>query len=206
MRKLFAGGGAIAAGLLLVIGLVAVAGNGTASTAHAQETCPDDTNCLVITVQADPDDTDAEFDFDSNTDQADFSLGSGESQVIEVDNNNTYTVTQAAADGWTLSDISCDGDDVDGITAETDADSGTATVNFDLANDEFQTVTCTFMNEQEGTATPEDADETATPEDDETVTPTSTPASVTTPTRTPTPAVISGNINPPNTGSAGLKH
>ena len=118
-------------------------------------------------------------------------------------------MAESDTDGWTLNDINCEGGDVDGISVDTSVESGTVAVSFDLPDNDYETVICTFMNEQNETPTPTaTATGTATATATPTVTTTSTPVAVatSTPTKTPTPQPISGSINPPNTGSAGLKH
>ena len=209
MRNQLMGGGVLAAGLLLVLGLVFVSGQGSVPAVHAQTTCDDDeAHCLVITKQTDPADDDQDFAFNNGA----FEISDGESEAFSVESTGSLTVTEDEVDGWTLSAISCDDDEF----VEIDEAGGSVTVDFAEFDEEEElvTVSCTFLNEIDETPT---ATTTATATTEATSTSTTTPAAtsaagtpvVPTPIA-PTPAppasqVESGTISPPTTGSAGLK-
>jgi hypothetical protein len=199
-------GGVLAAGALLVGILAYFGGQGTTPAAQAQEACPADSNCVIVTKDAGGDD---EPDFSFNSSEGDFSLNDGESETLSIDDNGTITVSEDETDGWSLVDIDCD------EPGEVSVDENGTSVEVDfsgLADDEFETVNCTFINEMDATPT---STSTATATATATATST-TSAGTATPTRTtvvigqatntPVPTATSGGvISPPSTGDGGLK-
>lgn len=97
---------------------------------------PPEQGRIVVEKQTDPDGAEVEFDF---TGDLESSLSDGESDFADVD-AGTYTVTEAAGDGWTLAAIACDDEDSSG-------DLGSSTATFEVA--EGETVTCVFTNTQD---------------------------------------------------------
>lgn len=192
MRNLYAGGGLLAAASLLLAGLIVVAGPGNTPSAQAQAACSDDeAHCLVITKQTDPANADQDFNFGST--EGAFSIGHGESWAISFEGTGPIIVSENDSDGWTLTDITCSGDD-DYVTVN--AGSNAVIADFgDWDEDGFGTISCTFTNEQDASPTPTSTAPSATQ--------TATPGATSTPA-TPTP-ISSGTVTPPNTGTAGLK-
>ena len=228
MRNKFVGGGALAAGILLVLGLLFVSGQGSAPSAQAQAPeCPDNQDpvrCLTI-IKAVDDATDAP-DFDFTFDGAAFALGAGEEASFEMDDGGTHVVVEGEIADWELSAISCGTSE--GVSITQDLVTGTLTVTVTAPDDEDASATCTFTNMAEETATPtQTATTTATTTTTATATTTATTTTAdATPTTaavdnstpvvptvvpfTPTPRppaseVQSGTISPPTTGSGGLK-
>lgn len=223
MRNQLMGGGVLAAGLLLVLGLVFVSGQGGTPTAEAQ-TCEGDANCVIISKEADDD---GEFSF--TTSEGDETIGGGESFAIDVDEGGSATVTEDETEGWTLASIECD--EPDGVDVSADEEAGSVAIDFSgLADGEFETVECTFTNEMEEeeatatttatVATTAEATATATEEASDSAASTTTatatssnPSSAGTPVIpavTPRPSSTqqveaAGVISPPTTGSGGLK-
>ena len=231
MRNQLLGGGALAAGLLLVLGLLFISGQGSAPAAHAQTPeCPDNQDpvrCITIAKAVD-DDADAP-DFDFTFDATAFALGAAEEASFVLDDDGTHVVTEAETDGWTLGDIACSNSQ--GVTLVEDVEAGTLTITVTAADDEDASATCVFMNaaDAEATATATQTATTTTTTTTATTTTTTAAESTATPTETtdssaaantpvvptvvpftPTPQppaseVQSGTISPPATGSGGLK-
>jgi hypothetical protein len=229
MRNKFVGGGALAAGILLVLGLVFVSGQGSAPSAHAQTPgCPDNQDpvrCLTIIKAADNTTSDFNFTFDGGA----FTLGAGEQASFVMDNAGTHVVVEGDIAGWELSSISCSSSE--GVNITQSLATGTLTVAVTAADDEDASATCAFTNTADATATPTQtatatttataavtataeatattesttttADATATVDNSTPVVPTVVPFPPT--PRPPASEVQSGTIVPPATGSGGLK-
>ena len=96
----------------------------------------------------------------------------------------SYSMVEVAPGGWTISSISCN-----------DNDSTTTATRADINLQAGETVTCTFVNTQDATATP-----TATNTATATNTPTNTPVAPTaTPTNTPVPPTATATNTATNT-------
>jgi uncharacterized repeat protein (TIGR01451 family) len=93
---------------------------------------------IRIEKQTNPDGSAAEFEFSGAIDA---SLTDGESATKTVA-PGTYSVTEAAAEGWDLISITCDDP-----SANSAGDLGTTAADIDVAAGE--TVVCTFLNEQD---------------------------------------------------------
>jgi hypothetical protein len=79
-----------------------------------------------------------------------FSIGNDEEQGYACDENGTYTVTQAAETGYTLSAINCTDSGIpDG---DINVDLAGRTVSFTIGTND--SIECTFVNVAAGTATP----------------------------------------------------
>lgn len=74
-------------------------------------------------------------------------------QVFSDLGSNTYEITENAVSGWTLTNLSCDGDN----NAQIDLSGRTATVNLDQPG---ETITCTFTNTKYGSITGRKYDDT----------------------------------------------
>ena len=113
--------------------------NGTLTISHG---CPGETppekGRIVVKKETMPDGDPATFDF---TGEITTTLGDGDSQGKDVD-AGTYTVSETALAGWTLTDIDCDD------ANSTDA-GNTATFNVEAG----ETVTCVFTNTKDQTTT-----------------------------------------------------
>ena len=83
------GGGALAAGLLVFLGVAA--GPKSTPPAFAQSCESDEAHCVIITALADGDE---EFSFNDG----DIQLGAGESEAINVDLDGSLTVTRLILD------------------------------------------------------------------------------------------------------------
>jgi hypothetical protein len=104
-----------------------------------------------VTILKDANGATIDFDFTINgtsteCDQS-FAIGNDEEQGYVCDENGTYTVTEAAETGWTLSDINCT-DDATNI----DIDIANRRVTFTIGTND--SIECTFVNVVAGTATP----------------------------------------------------
>ena len=214
MRNHWLGGGLLAAGTLLAVGVAYIFSGGSGSVVQAQATeCPDEgAHCLLIIKETDPEDTDQDFDFASDSEEGAFSLGSGESAALTIDEAGTITVVEEETDGWTLADISCD--EPEGVDVDIDEGAREVSVEF---GEIFAEVTCTFTNEMDDTPTPTaTATQTATATGTVTTTVTTTVAPSASATQAPTNTAVpptattsagtGGTISPPSTGSGGLKN
>lgn len=107
---------------------------------------------VVIVKNALPDDA-QNFDFTSDVtgntafsldDDADGTLSNTKTMTsVPV---GTYTVTEGAVSGWTLTDLTCTGDEGDSVGNE---ETGVATIDLDVG----ETITCTYTNTKHGSIT-----------------------------------------------------
>ncbi len=151
------------------------------------------TGRITIRKDTDPEtnNIDFDFDFDGPGSTPDFDLEDDESRTFSGLASGTYVIEEDERNGWDLTDIDCDGDDID-ITLSQER------VEIDLQPGEH--VTCLFNNV-------EDEDPTATPTRTSTpVPPTTTPFPTFTPeppTATPTLVSDVSPIRLPSTGQGG---
>ncbi len=151
------------------------------------------TGRITIRKDTDPEtnNIDFDFDFDGPGSTPDFDLEDDESRTFSGLAAGTYVIEEDERNGWDLTDIDCDGDDID-ITLSQER------VEIDLQPGEH--VTCLFNNV-------EDEDPTATPTRTSTpVPPTTTPFPTFTPeppTATPTLVSDVSPIRLPSTGQGG---
>jgi Prealbumin-like fold domain len=126
-------------------------GSGSTATFHVDEgetvTCtftntknetPPEKGRIVVKKETIPDGDPATFDF---TGEITTTLGDGDSQGKDVD-AGTYTVSETALAGWTLTSIGC---------SDGDSTGSGSTATFHV--DEGETVTCTFTNTKNATTT-----------------------------------------------------
>jgi len=99
---------------------------------------PAEPGTIVVTKQTLPDGSDETFEFAGALSG---SLSDGQSLSAEVD-AGSYTVAEAATDGWELSEISCTDSDPEGTASTVSLQQRSATLNVD----EGETVECTFTN------------------------------------------------------------
>lgn len=150
MRTRWMGAGALAAGLLVVLGFSA--GPGSTPSAYAQTCESDEEHCIIITTLASED---GEFSFNDG----DIQLGNGESEAINVELDGSLTVTEDETDGWVLEGIDCEDEEF------TEVDLEDASVTFDFSDFDDQedplTIECVFINAEDeaASAADEDADE-----------------------------------------------
>ena len=95
-----------------------------------------------------------DFDFEisgtSNECDDTFTLGDNDEVGYDCDENGTYTVTETALSGWTLTAINCD--DVGISSGDIEIDLTNRKVTFDIGTGD--SIECTFKNTKSGTATP----------------------------------------------------
>jgi uncharacterized cupredoxin-like copper-binding protein len=101
---------------------------------------------IKVIKQTDPDGSTADFDFDLSPDpnsEGTQTLSDGEDFTWDDLNAGTFTLSESNLPaGWTLTDISCNDDDVE------IEDLGAGTVQLFL--DSLENITCTFTNTQDG--------------------------------------------------------
>lgn len=156
MRTRWMGAGALAAGLLVVLGFSA--GPGSTPSAYAQTCESDEEHCIIITTLASED---GEFSFNDG----DIQLGNGESEAINVELDGSLTVTEDETDGWVLEGIDCEDEEF------TEVDLEDASVTFDFSDFDDQedplTIECVFINAEDEAASAADEDADAADEGDE---------------------------------------
>jgi len=148
-----------------------------------------ETGRITVRKDTDPETNNIDFDFDiDGPGTSDFDLEDDESRTFSNLAAGTYVIEEDERNGWHLTDIDCDGEEVD-ITLSRER------VEIDLQPGEH--VTCLFNNVQ-------DEDPTATPTRTSTpVTPTTTPFPTFTPEPpTATPTLVS-DVSPIRLPSAG---
>ena len=115
---------------------------------------------IVIGNSAD-DDGSVDFDFEISGDSScrdDFTLADNDELSFKCDTDDTYTITEDVPQGWELTEIDCDDENV--RSRDTDVDIDDASVTIEL-RDEDDFVDCTFINQLEETGSPNSVELTA---------------------------------------------
>jgi hypothetical protein len=166
-------------------------------TTTTTTTAPPEKGRIVVKKETIPDGDPATFDF---TGEITTTLGDGGSQGKDVD-AGTYTVSETALAGWTLTDIDCDD------ANSTDA-GNTATFKVEAG----ETVTCTFTNTKDVTTTTPGGGgggggggTTTTPPPAPTTTPIVAPTTVTNTSTTPANEVLPTTVRPGKLAFTGIE-
>ena len=116
-------------------------------------TCNPEGN-IVIGNSADDDDS-VDFDFEISGDSScreDFTLADNDEMSFKCDTDDeTYTITEDVPQGWELTEIDCDEENVRSRDIDVDIDDASVTIEL---SDEDQSVDCTFINQLEETGSP----------------------------------------------------
>ena len=115
-------------------------------------TCNPEGN-IVIGNSAD-DDGSVDFDFEISGDSScrdDFTLADNDELSFKCDTDETYTITEDVPQGWELTEIDCDDENVPSRDIDVDIDDASVTIELSDDND---SVDCTFINQLEETGSP----------------------------------------------------
>ena len=109
---------------------------------------------IVIGISADDDDS-VDFDFEISGDSScreDFTLADNDEMSFKCDTDDeTYTITEDVPQGWELTEIDCDDENVRSRDIDVDIDDASVTIEL---SDEDQSVDCTFINQLEEAGSP----------------------------------------------------
>ena len=109
---------------------------------------------IVIGNSADDDDS-VDFDFEISGDSScreDFTLADNDEMSFKCDTDDeTYTITEDVPQGWELTEIDCDDENVRSRDIVVDIDDASVTIEL---SDEDDFVDCTFINQLEETGSP----------------------------------------------------
>ncbi len=117
-----------------------------------QVTCNPEGN-IVIGNSAD-DDGSVDFDFEISGDSScrdDFTLADNDELSFKCDTDETYTITEDVPQGWELTEIDCDDENVSSRDIDVDIDDASVTIELSDDND---FVDCTFINQLEEAGSP----------------------------------------------------
>ena len=116
-------------------------------------TCNPEGN-IVIGNSADDDDS-VDFDFEISGDSScrdDFTLADNDEMSFKCDTDDeTYTITEDVPQGWELTEIDCDDENVPSRDIVVDIDDASVTIEL---SEEDESVDCTFINQLEETGSP----------------------------------------------------
>ncbi len=115
-------------------------------------TCNPEGN-IVIGNSADDDDS-VDFDFEISGDRScrdDFTLADNDELSFKCDTGETYTITEDVPQGWELTEIDCDDENVPSRDIDVDLDDASVTIEL---SDEDDSVDCTFINQLEEAGSP----------------------------------------------------
>ena len=115
-------------------------------------TCNPEGN-IVIGNSADDDDS-VDFDFEISGDSScreDFTLADNDEMSFKCDTDETYTITEDVPEGWELTEIDCDDENVPSRDIVVDIDDASVTIEISHEDD---SVDCTFINQLEEAGSP----------------------------------------------------